>query len=101
MPPLQPEHYVPAFGFLLLIGGGLVTTIKVLYSRNIVLVDKLHEFNSTVASEAIKAILLGTVATNDHSKGIERFTRTFDEFARHYEAERRLRARNRGREQSE
>lgn len=72
MPPLESAHYIPAFGFMLLIGGGLVTAVKVLYNRNQFLHDCIREIQGTQGIENARVIQANSTALKDSTDAMEK-----------------------------
>lgn len=75
MPPMPPEFYAPAFGFLISMLGLIGTACKVLWARNTILADRLHDYEGGTAKEATRALALSSDALRANT---DIFTRLAD-----------------------
>lgn len=60
MPPLAPEHYVPAFAACVAVIGALVGALKILWARYLTIADRLHDYEGQQSKAHVRALTLST-----------------------------------------
>lgn len=62
MPDIEAALYVPAFSALVATILALVGAIKILYSRNVFLVDQIRDLQAKMVAESVRVITLNSEA---------------------------------------
>lgn len=72
MPPMPPEFYVPAMGFMVSWLGILGGVCKVLWSQHVADGKLLHEYESETATAAARALALSSEALRGNTEILTR-----------------------------